>query len=301
MNQNIFFAIESLHTRSKHLELISVKRLHDGTPIAPGLPETETDPTNNPPQQERTPIPENYTLPDRHREAKERERKLVEYSDHRQHITLSEIYRAAVSFLRDKGHHIILEDTKYLEERENDVDSEGFNDTPRLKIKMIEASNGQLFYFIDELKRKVMDLGGTIRIASYPGAISTEGERQQYVRTFDDVENFMTRNIKTFLPEVQAVHIHNFNRYVHNNPNISKSRLSTRFCEYFEKNSIECDGTSKHIPELRLGESRHEYIQMHTKNGQTFRLLEDFNLKHGLSHSDFHTEFVSFYLPQIAL
>jgi hypothetical protein len=32
-----------------------------------------------------------------------------------------------------------------------------------------------------------------------------------------------------------------------------------------------------------------------------FRLLEDFNLKHGLSHSDLHTEFVSFYLPQIAL
>jgi hypothetical protein len=40
---------------------------------------------------------------------------------------------------------------------------------------------------------------------------------------------------------------------------------------------------------------------MHTKNGQTFRLLEDFNLKHGLSHCDFHTEFVSFYLPPIAL
>jgi hypothetical protein len=110
------------------------------------------------------------TLPDRHRdsEAKERERKLVEYSDHRQHITLSKIYRAAVSFLRDKGHHIILEDTRYLEEHENDVDSEGFNDTPRLKIKMIEASNGQLFYFIDELNRKVMDRGGTIRINLSP-------------------------------------------------------------------------------------------------------------------------------------
>ena len=137
MNQNIFFAIESLHTRLKNLELISVKRLHDGTPIAPSLPETETDPTPNPPQQERTPIPENYILPDRHREAKERECKRVEYSDHGQHITLSEIYRAAV-----------LEDTKHLEEHasENDVDSEGFNKTPRLKIKMIEASNGQLFF-----------------------------------------------------------------------------------------------------------------------------------------------------------
>ena len=105
MNQNIFFAIESLHTRLKNLELISVKQLHDCTPIASGLPETETDPTPNPPQQERTPIPENNTLPDRHWEAKERERKRVEYSDHRQHITLSEPARLSVrvSRVRNSG------------------------------------------------------------------------------------------------------------------------------------------------------------------------------------------------------
>jgi hypothetical protein len=133
INQNIFFAIESLHKHLKRLEPIFVKRLHDGTPIAPGLPDTETDPTNDPPQQERTPIPEKYTLTDCHREAKEREHKLVEYSDHRKHTTLSKVYRADISFLRNKGHHIILKDKKYLEEHENDVDSEGCNNTHRLK------------------------------------------------------------------------------------------------------------------------------------------------------------------------
>jgi hypothetical protein len=125
-----------------------VKRLHGGTPIAPSLPDTETDPTNyppHPPQQERTPIPGKYIFPDCHQEVKEKKRKLVEYSDHRKDITLSKIYSAAINFLCNKGHHIILENTKYLEEHESDVDIEGFNGTSRLKIKMIEASNGQLF------------------------------------------------------------------------------------------------------------------------------------------------------------
>jgi hypothetical protein len=40
---------------------------------------------------------------------------------------------------------------------------------------------------------------------------------------------------------------------------------------------------------------------MHTKNGQLFWLSEEFTLKHGLSQSDFHTEFASLNLPQIAL
>jgi hypothetical protein len=145
MNQNKVYAIESLHTLLKRLELITVKRLHDGTPIAPGLPDTETDPTNDPPQQERTPIPEKYILPDCHQEAKEKEHNLVEYSDHRMYITLAEVYRAAINSLSNKGHHIILEDKKYSEEHENDVDREGCNNMPRLKIKMIEACNGQLF------------------------------------------------------------------------------------------------------------------------------------------------------------
>ena len=55
------------------------------------------------------------------------------------------------------------------------------------------------------------------------------------------------------------------------------------------------------MPEYRLGESRRDLLQMHTKNGQTFLLSEEFTLKHWLSHSDFHTELISFYLPQKAL
>jgi hypothetical protein len=72
------------------------------------LPDTETNPTNDLPQQERTPIPEEYFLPDRHQEVREKQCKLVEYSNNRKYITLDEIYSAAIN----------VQGTKYIEECE---------------------------------------------------------------------------------------------------------------------------------------------------------------------------------------
>jgi hypothetical protein len=116
-----------------------------------------------------------------------------------------------VNTLHTQGLTVILEDTKEAEEiqkyvNDDTVDTgepwphdkaEGSHSQPRVRIKMIEASSGQIFYIEEPTRIFHMGFEKVSTNKFLPGYISTEGKNNSPMHSIDDVHNCTNHKCST--------------------------------------------------------------------------------------------------------